>query len=372
MKRTHLGILVRFNSKLNPPFSDQLFFKVISVYCQKKGMVVTVFSPPSILWKERKVLGYQYNTQSKEWEKGAYPIPSVLYDRIAYRNMSQVKEYHAKIKKLQLEENPIILARGLPGKWKVYNMLKNHPIISAFLPETVEYTAYSSWQSKMKEYQSLIFKPASGSNGKGVVKISYFKAKFYVKGRSPTNQPFSKMFDSYEKCQRWLNTFIGRRRYVIQPYLSLSTLLTDEPFDIRILIQKNEHGEWEETGRAVRLGQKNGITSNLDGGGTAVEVSSFLEEHFTEEQVESINKQIETIVAHIPTAIEEKHGALIELGLDIGVDQEGQVWILEANSKPGRKSFYVSKNKEAYIKSLLAPAKYAEHVISQFGGRILV
>jgi len=365
----HLGIMVRYQTRMRPPFADQVFFKAMSLYGQKNGIDVTVFSPTSVLWRENKVLGFRYNSKKSSWEKGTFPIPSVLFDRIAYRNLSEIRKYHAKIRKLVSEKNIIILGRGLPGKWKVYNMIAYDPVLHSFLPETKEYTPELNLSHRLREYPALFLKPASGSNGKGVLKLYHTGDTFIVQGRSSTNKPFSKTFDHYKVCHQWIKQFIGVRKYIVQPYLSLSTIRTEEPFDLRILVQKNEKGTWEETGRAVRLGQKKGITSNLDGGGTALKASEFLPLHYTTKQLTKINEQINTIVNYLPSLLEEKHGALIELGIDIGIDQEGKVWILEVNSKPGRKSFHISNDQEAYIKSLLAPVKYTKHIISQFGGR---
>lgn len=188
-----------------------------------------------------------------------------------------------------------------------------------------------------------------------------------IQGRNAANKVFHTSFPSFQKAHQWMKGFIGKRIYVVQPYLELDTP-ERQPFDIRILFQKDPKEGWIETGRAVRVGKKESLTSNLDGGGTAVEPDGFLAKWYTKTQLEQINKDIQTILTHLPERLEKLHGPLIELGLDIGIDKQGQVWIIEVNSKPGRDSFKLSKNQEAYRLAIKTPMEYAKYV-SQFGGR---
>ena len=52
-----------------------------------------------------------------------------------------------------------------------------------------------------------------------------------------------------------------------------------------------------------------------------------------------IIQTIRDLSAQLPSLLEEGFGRLGELGIDFGVDTKGRVWILEVNSKPGRRAF---------------------------------
>jgi glutathione synthase/RimK-type ligase-like ATP-grasp enzyme len=363
----HLGILVSYHYRSEPPFSEKGFFKLLSIYGHKSGISVTVFSPTDILWSQNKIIGYRYHSNLNVWKKGVYPIPSILYDRIFYTNKGQLQRLNPPIQRLVKEKNTILLGRGLPGKWKVYHMYKDVESLQSFLPETMYHNPNQGWQAKLLQYRSLFFKPASGSHGKGVVKASIVQDGIAVQGRTLSNEVFYRKFKGYKSFDIWLRKFIGRRSYIAQPYLELITK-NGIPFDLRILIQKNQHGQWEETGRVVRTGKQLGLTSNLHGGGTAVEAKTFLNRHFSQQQVNQINQQLATITSELPQSLEKQHGDLIELGIDIGIDRQGNVWILEANSKPGRKSFHLSKDRKAHLKAILAPLRYTHYVVSHYGG----
>ena len=70
--------------------------------------------------------------------------------------------------------------------------------------------------------------------------------------------------------------------------------------------------------------------------------------HLFGQQRELISRRIGDAAIRLAAAIEEANRApLGELGLDMGIDTHGQVWMFEANSKPGRSIFKHSRLKEA-------------------------
>lgn len=200
------------------------------------------------------------------------------------------------------------------------------------------------------------------------------KKEIVVIGRDPrfpqqADRLFTKSFASVDRCRRWLRTFVGSKSYVIQPYLSLHTR-DGTPFDLRILVQKDGYGIWQQTGKAVRLGPRQGMTANLHGGGKAVDALSFLQLHYPPQKLETINQHIDYLSQKVPALLEQRYAPLCELGLDLGLDQEGKVWLLEVNSKPGRQSFQESGNWESFITALTRPVHYARFVLNN--GRSII
>ncbi|WP_036724954.1 YheC/YheD family protein, partial [Paenibacillus forsythiae] len=111
-----------------------------------------------------------------------------------------------------------------------------------------------------------------------------------------------------------------------------------QPFDVRVLMQKDGNGRWTLGGMAVRLGPRGSLTSNLHGGGTAVHPASFLRKQYGGAAA-NILAELALASAFLPPLLEAGFGRLGELGLDFGIDPGGRIWLLEANSKPGRSAF---------------------------------
>lgn len=362
----HLGILVEYSRASHPPFLESGFFKYLSQLGERAGIVVTVFSPESIDWLRRKVAGYRYDVRERCWKRGVYPLPLLLYDRIFYTGSQHISRVKPIIDRLE-RRGVRFLGRGLPGKWKVYTMLKDEEPIQPFLPDTSIYQPGLGWRLKLKQYGHLFLKPSSSSHGRGVISLRLEKDGIKAKGRTWKNSLFQRRFTSTSSCQWWLSQTIGQRQYIIQPFLNLMT--EDQiPFDLRILLQKDEQGRWAETGRVIRIGQKGKLTSNLHGGGTAVEALPFLVRYYQVDQIAAINRQLTQLLSHLPYCLEKRHGPLFELGIDVGIEPTGKVWLLEVNSKPGRRSFQISRNYHALAKALSAPVKYASFVLESLKG----
>lgn len=57
----------------------------------------------------------------------------------------------------------------------------------------------------------------------------------------------------------------------------------------------------------------------------------------TSDMKEFILNELDYIEKKLPKLLEKEFMPLFELGIDIGVASNGSIWILDVNSKPGRK-----------------------------------
>jgi hypothetical protein len=122
---------------------------------------------------------------------------------------------------------------------------------------------------------------------------------------------------------------------------------------------------------AVRRGQDGSLTSNLHGGGIAEPAGPFLARQFDAEKARSILSKLRELSVEIPEALENCHGRLAELGIDFGVDIQGNIWILEVNSKPGRSIFTYLEDPQARSKAVTNPIHYARFLLQNTARRSL-
>ena len=222
--------------------------------------------------------------------------------------------------------------------------------------------------SFLRRHRKIVIKPNGGSHGRGVAAIQQSESGYLVHGRTRENRFFQLTFNDESSLKQWLNRFVATTRYVMQPYLQLTTP-DGRPYDLRMLIQKNERGEWITTGMAIRTGKPHSLTSNLHGGGRAERAVPFLLRHFHRDQVDDIMEKIRWLATVVPPHIERHHGRLLELGLDVGIDTDGRVWLLEVNSKPGRSVFVLTGQKDVYRQATLLPIRVALAIFNrQTGG----
>jgi glutathione synthase/RimK-type ligase-like ATP-grasp enzyme len=303
------------------------------------------------------------------WVQKTFPLPDVVYDRCYYSNRQRYVEHAPAIQRLKKVKSIQFMGYGLKGKWDVQKSLASHDDYLPFLPETDIYTSPQTLLDYLNEEGEAFLKPHAGSHGKGTLYIAQAEPdKYEVRGRDQNNQSFSHLFRQEFALLQWVHRFIGDRKYLVQQYLNLKTT-EGSPFDIRSLVQKDGRGLWKMTGMAVRQGRINSITSNLHGGGRAEEVMPFLTRHYGEEKAEQLDAQLHRLSSIIPETLEHHHGRLVELGIDLGVDTSGHIWILEVNSKPGRSVFKAFDHAAARNDSVKLPIQYARYLLDrQLGG----
>jgi hypothetical protein len=352
------------------PFGEPVFYRRLCRVAARLGMLAFVFAPDCIDWVKRQVHGFTYDEASRTWRAGHYPLPDAVYDRWfpPAEGKARAEPHRLHIRRLHQEGIPFI-ARGLNGKWDVQRALARDAWIRRHLPATAivrEPADVLGWLNKLR---AVFLKPHAGTHGKGAVRVAHCagggaaaSAAFEARGRDARNAPFTRRFADDRALTAWLADFTAGRRYLIQPYLRLDDE-TGAACDIRALMQKDGRGRWQLTGMAVRRGQPGSVTSNLHGGGTAIAVQPYLASRFGPGKGEQLLRALQMLAERIPPVLEQSFGRLAELGIDLGIDQLGRVWVIEVNSKPGRTSFDQLDDRRARMDSVERPLRYARQLI---------
>lgn len=346
-----------------PPFAEKQFFRSLCLIGKHLGLVVFVFFPYRVDWRRKRTIGYSYSVSARRWIKGVFPLPDAVYDRCFYSKPSTYFAYRPHIRRLMERPGTRFLGYGLKGKWSVHQQLSLDEKLRPHLPETEPLGTTSDMMRWLDDKGELFLKPHAGTHGKGVLHIAADgNGRFVVKGRDARNEPVGRLFRTQHQLLAWVAGFTRGRKYLMQRYLNLSTGRGDV-FDIRVLVQKNREGRWEVTGIAVRQGAPGSITSNLHGGGHAEEAEPFLRGKYGD-ATNGIIETIRSVALRVPAVLEQTHGRLVELGVDLGVDDQGRVWVLEANSKPGRSAFAELSDKRARMASVRNPLLYASFLLN--------
>ncbi|TXK72245.1 YheC/YheD family protein [Paenibacillus sp. N3.4] len=363
-----LGIMVtELNQRL--PFANSDFYERLTQVGASEGLDVFVFSPNRIDWQQETVKGYFYRSERQAWTTNFFPLPSLIYDRCFFHSKQTYHQYRYHVRKLRALPRIRFLGYGLGGKWEVGQMLQKEHALQLHLPETTLLTRGSELREWLRTRNDVFLKPQGGMQGRGALHVCKLNpnepdSTIQIKGRDARNQPIHQHFGSFTACWHWLRQLIGNRPYLMQQFLTLHSS-EGLAYDIRSLVQKNGRGFWESTGMAVRIGKPGSVTSNLHGGGTAEDVAVFLAREFGSSKRDELIDTLTLLSNVIPTVLEAHHGRLAELGIDLGIDRDGLVWILEVNSKPGRTIFARTHNEKARIQSIANPIHYASFLLQR-------
>jgi glutathione synthase/RimK-type ligase-like ATP-grasp enzyme len=334
--------------------SEQTYFTEIARRANPNLFTCFRFSPAKIHPVTELVSGEKFDHMKGCWVKSDFPLPMVIYDRCFYTNDPSSKQAMAIVKWLKNKADITFLGNGLPNKWAIYQVLSKSSL-SPYIPKTILAASGKAVASNLEEMNKAVLKPIFGSGGAGIYKIEKSGREFTVSAEAG-GRLSTKTFHSTSETEDWLDRLFSKKEYMLQPYLQLSDS-QNCPFDIRVLLQKDHEDKWIVRGKGVRRGNKDGILSNLSAGGEILPFEEYANSLNTRTK-KFILHELEEILSTLPGILEASFPRFFELGVDIGVSKDHALWILDTNSKPGRKVI-TSTNPDMKEVLFKAPLEYA-------------
>lgn len=338
-----------YNHASNPIGARSSFFYKLLQAQEGKGVFYFIFSPDDVDWEEKQVRGWFLRRTKQgryQWKKLLTALPDVVYDRIPSRGAE--KKDSVRQFKLQLAnyENLPMFNQGFFNKWGVHQLLYPNPEVNEHIPETYHAPSQRTLRSMLSKYRMLYLKPKDGSLGYGIVKVvrsprNYYEVSYHTGGTN-VKRKFRKLESLYQ--------YIFRTRkvssYLVQQGINLATY-QGRPFDFRVHLHKNQQNQWVISCMAAKVAGSGSVTTHVRTGGTVIPGEDLLQYLFGK-QKNLVQTRICEAAIRLATAIEQAKGIYLgELGLDMGIDTNGRVWMFEANSKPGRSIFKHSRLKHA-------------------------
>lgn len=230
-------------------------------------------------------------------------------------------------------------------------MMKNRNL-QPHLPETAKFTPEILW-NYLRKYNKVVFKPVIGRRGRNILKVSRLgESQYEIHLKNKKN-----IYTSEKETLSYIEKFIRKRKhslqrtYIVQRYIDLATY-ENKPFDIRVVVQRRKgSSEWHVTGMVSKVAGKGFmVTNNGLSGGIVLPVTSALGKANDDiaRNRKEIMKEIERVVLIATKRLASYWKKQTIMGLDVGVDREGHVWIIEGNLCPGIKNFYKLDDKTMY------------------------
>lgn len=226
----------------------------------------------------------------------------------------------------------------------------NDSELKSYVPKTLLFSK-ENLATMFNSFNTVYFKPTTGSGGANIVKITRHNQTYTAKHRT-TSKTFSTQNDLY----RWMKSLAGERSFILQKGIALAKT-NGKPFDIRVMVQKTTEGTWTSTAIFCKVGRPGKVATNYNQGGHLQFITPTLTNAgYSKEKQDSIQSELRRMGTSVAHVFSRHSKGFRELGLDVAIDQQGRLWILEVNTRP---QFYPLKNmsnKTLYNKIL----KYAK------------
>jgi glutathione synthase/RimK-type ligase-like ATP-grasp enzyme len=336
------------------------YYREIGIHSSPYSMDLYLFSPGGISPVDETVKGFVFNKESCAWEENTFEIPAYIYDRTYYDDSLQSRQAKAVVQRLKNQPHIRFLGYGLPNKWKIYEILKDSPLAS-YIPETFLIKDHFHLFNLLIQHKDIIIKPVDGAHGFAVYHLSLSKKRVTVR-TTKKRQIAEQSFQSKTTFLKWIERLLGQYTFIAQKRIDNKTE-HDTPYDFRILMNKDEYGEWREFQRAVREGPQGAIVTNISRGGSYFKQEDWESRHL-EADWDFVKTEMNECLDELPHLLEDYFSPLFELGIDILLARDNSLWILDINSKPGHK---IVDTLAAERKHLLyrAPVDYCNYLNTQ-------
>jgi hypothetical protein len=227
------------------------------------------------------------------------------------------------------------------SKWRQSIAFSNDPILKKMLPQTDQYNR-STLKKYLQRYQTVFLKPDEGGKGRGVIKVWRLGKQLIIQ-KDTKRSVTTKLSTAYDVSQK----LIKDKNYIIQQGISLIQV-DKRPIDFRILLYKPGK-RWVAMGVIGKWAAKNKIVTNFSSGGQAIALRKALKQNMTISDKECL--QLEEQLKRLALYIAKKHfNYAREFGLDIGIDNRKDIWLIEGNTVPGINLFKYHDDRRLYEK----------------------
>ncbi len=230
------------------------------------------------------------------------------------------------------------------GKWRLWKLFWSDAAIRPYLPATRPFSDHAL-ETMLNRYGSVYVKPIAGARGQGVMR-TYRRQQAYglhFEARNPLSMA------SLPSLTREIHRLAGSRTLIVQQDVRLLRV-HGRPFDIRVMMQKNREFRWTCTGICAKVaGPHSAITNVARSHGAVMSLADALRESqgWSALAIQTLQRRLERL-GFAACRRFERYQPYAEIGLDVGVDRTGHLWLLEENTGPSHMLFHHMRDQSAY------------------------
>lgn len=226
------------------------------------------------------------------------------------------------------------------GKWTKYKKMLENELLQPYLPKTALFSETNLWEF-VERFRQVVIKPTLGYGGKGIIQISHLE-----NGHFEIHHFFKKMLvnSKAEVLDYLAENHSRKKKYIVQERIPLA-LINNSIFDLRVMVQRKKSTfDWKVTGCMAKVAANGFIITNaVKKVYTGREALKHLQ--LEDSFLENLLKEIDDISLITASHLQNYYRKSRRIGLDIGIDKNGKLWIIEANLSPSIAMFNLLKDK---------------------------
>lgn len=230
------------------------------------------------------------------------------------------------------------------GKWTKHRLLLQEERLKKYLPETKLYSEETLQEFLQKDGEAMI-KPSKGSLGRRIYKITKIdEDKYEIHGGKE-----KVIVTGFKEAYNKILSQVSKKKNIIQKVIPLAKK-DGQPFDVRVMVQKRKNtSDWQITGMAAKVASRGFFITNAAREVLPLEMAikrSTIKPLFM--RTKRILYELKYMSLLVAKALEEHYPDCTELGIDVGIDDDGKLWFIEVNVRPMISIFKILQDKSMY------------------------
>ena len=240
------------------------------------------------------------------------------------------------------------------AKWETFSALCFFRDTAGLMPATNRFSQ-SVLEEYLLRYGCCYVKANFGRNGRKVFRVESHDSSYLCKSGGTDVKTIQ--FSDIENLFAYLRTSLGDD-IIVQQEVKLAEI-KNSPFDMRVLLQKNNN-YWQISAVNFRIAKPGAVVTNYAAGASDI---MFLPQEKLPHKLVTW-EALEKFCLRVVFALEASFGCLAEVGIDAALDQNGILWLLEANSRPSSVAYRMADSKACSMIFGL-PLDYAASLVNR-------
>lgn len=285
---------------------------------------------------------------------GRFPFPAALWRRSVTMN----REMRARL--LGRLDGRLFNSHFF-NKEEGDQLLAAHPAVREHLPATEPLSAdlerLLQWLAR---HGRVLIKPTDSTSGFGILGVEAVEAGFLMQNRHADS---AELLADAEALRQRLEPVIAGGSYLLQQWIDLP-VYNGRRNDYRVIIQKDGTGTWGVAGILGRFGAPGAMLTNFMKHGYALppDEAMCLAFGLTWREAHRLRERVSRFAVRVGEALDESGGCYGDLGLDIGIDREQQIWLFEANKRYNMELHLYAGLEQTYLRVKSGPLRYAAYL----------
>nr|WP_154959670.1 YheC/YheD family protein [Paenibacillus xylanexedens] len=287
------------------------------------------------------------------------PLPSVIHNRALQLRRAEQR----LITRLLLQGIQVYNVRNRYRKDHVHDMLRQDFFLKDHLPHAVKATP-ESLTYMMEHHKDLVIKPCSGSIGHGIMRLFQQEGHWRLTCETRVSRKGWATF-KLNRGQLPSATLrrIFRHAYLIEERIPLIRF-EGRPVDLRVSVQRGGDGVWSVTGMFAKAAPAHTFVTNIAQGGKVMTVARALGLAEPSTELFQLQARITMVALRIAHTLASNLPHLADLGLDLGVTQNGGIYFIECNGRDQRYGFRKAGMQEHWQMTYNKPMAYGRLLVN--------